>query len=90
MGGSQPFRATRILFTLVHTFTNSCTYNDALPGREAAGDRTDCSHTKWRKSKFGSQTRNRMTVDGRRTDGADGGPINRNVAFRGFLLAGEI
>ena len=72
MGGLQPSRAMRILFTLVHTFINRCMYNDALPGREAACDRTNCSHTKWRKSKFGSQTRNRTTVDSRRTDGTDG------------------
>ena len=64
-------------------------YNVTLPGREAADDRTHCSHTKWLKSKFGSQTRNRVTVDSRRTDGTDGGLQNRNVAFRGFLLRGR-
>ena len=32
VGGLQPSRAMRILFTLVHTFTNRCMYNDTLPG----------------------------------------------------------
>jgi hypothetical protein len=82
--GSQPSRARRGLFVLVHTFTNRCTFKLHF-SCEAAGDKSNWSHTKRRNSKFGSQTRKRMAVDSWRPDALMGSP-NRSAALCGFLL----